>query len=286
MQKHPMLSVKEAAEALKLDERSIRERLANGTLKGEKKAVGNRDKWFVYKSALDSALEKQANQDLPISESTSAPSEAGVALSAPEGIFEEYMDAEITSRQEPSATPRGEWYTDDRDRLESIIEKVMKPLVDKVAMQASVLAEQERLIQEQKVQLRLLPDLEKRAEDERKAAELKELEAIALQKQMDAIAEEKSKALQLKEAEMQAQLQKLEAERLKADVLEGTITELQQSKANLEASLQGEIESLKTEKDAQAKAVQDQLSVLTEKLAKLEKKSWWQKFFAAPSEQE
>jgi hypothetical protein len=59
MQKHPMLSVKEAAEALKIDERSVRDRLANGTLKGEKKMVGLREKWFIYSSALNNALAKQ-----------------------------------------------------------------------------------------------------------------------------------------------------------------------------------------------------------------------------------
>ena len=59
MQKHPMLSVKEAAEALKIDERSVRDRLTNGTLKGEKKMVGLREKWYVYSSAIQSALAKQ-----------------------------------------------------------------------------------------------------------------------------------------------------------------------------------------------------------------------------------
>jgi hypothetical protein len=49
MQKHPMLSVKEAAEALRIDERSVRDRLTNGTLKGEKKMVGLREKWFIYR---------------------------------------------------------------------------------------------------------------------------------------------------------------------------------------------------------------------------------------------
>lgn len=63
MQKHPLLSVKEAAEALRLDERSVRERLTNGTLKGEKKMMGLREKWFVYKGAIDSALGKQDNLD-------------------------------------------------------------------------------------------------------------------------------------------------------------------------------------------------------------------------------
>ena len=40
-------------------------------------------------------------------------------------------------------------------------------------------------------QLRLLSDLEKRAEQERQAAELKTLESIALQKQIDEMAAEK-----------------------------------------------------------------------------------------------
>jgi len=172
-------------------------------------------------------------------------------------------------------------FGDSEAPITVLVRELTQQFAEQLSREKEVISQLQRDLADKDRQLKLLPDLEKQAEERRKEAELKELEAIALQKQLDAIAEEKSKALQHKEAEMQMQLQKLEDERLKADALENTITELQQSKANLEASLQGEIESLKIEKDAQAKAVQDQLSVLTEKLAKLEKKSWWQKWFTA-----
>jgi hypothetical protein len=52
MQKHPMLSVKEAAEALRIDERSVRDRLRTVRSRVKRSMVGLREKWFVYASAI------------------------------------------------------------------------------------------------------------------------------------------------------------------------------------------------------------------------------------------
>lgn len=76
--------------------------------------------------------------------------------------------------------------------------------------QAALVAQQEKVIEEQKIQLRLLPDIQHRAEQEAeaaKAAELKLHEAAALQKQADMVAEQKARELAEKEAKM-AELQK------------------------------------------------------------------------------
>ena len=64
-----------------------------------------------------------------------------------------------------------------------------------------MLTKQEIEIEDLKV--KLLPDLQKRAEEERKAAELKELEIVALQKQIDAIQEtaDSSNTFAIKELE-------------------------------------------------------------------------------------
>lgn len=239
MQKHPMLSVKEAAEALKIDERSVRDRLANGTLKGEKKMVGLREKWFIYSSALNNALAKQDDigagidvvqnsvtvQDRGESDIVDASTvtlqerSRSSALHAVAGLDPyEAVDAtygvldEVTPREAEAPIIRGEWHTDGKGNLESLVETFMKPLVEKVATQeralanqAAVVAAQQKEIEEQKVQLRLLPDLQRRAQEEAeaaKAAELKLHEAAALQKQADMIAERKTRELADKEAEM------------------------------------------------------------------------------------
>ena len=304
MQKHPMLSVKEAAEALKIDERSVRDRLANGTLKGEKKQVGLRDKWFVYASAINSALAKQGDMNFignsmsvqegnsrNIVDTTSIPvSEVQETVDATYG---ELDDITVNERSTPS---RGDWHPETKANLESLVETFMKPLVEKVATQeralleqAALVAQQEKVIEEQKLQLRLLPDLQRRAEQEAEAAkkaELKLHEAAALKKQLDLIAETKALELQAKEAElakMQSEISTLEEERGKAAQLAQQINELQQAKSQLEITFQDEIDRLKTEKDNQAKAVQDQLLVLTQKLEKLDK-PWWKKLFAHEDE--
>ncbi len=47
------MSVKEAAAFLGVDERAIKDSLIQGRLKGKKRSVGWREKWFVYKSSLE-----------------------------------------------------------------------------------------------------------------------------------------------------------------------------------------------------------------------------------------
>lgn len=304
MQKHPMLSVKEAAEALKIDERSVRDRLANGTLKGEKKQVGLRDKWFVYASAINSALAKQGDMNfignsMTVQEGNSRNIVDTTSISVSEvqetvdATYGELDDITVNERSTPS---RGDWHPETKANLESLVETFMKPLVEKVATQeralleqAALVAQQEKVIEEQKLQLRLLPDLQRRAEQEAEAAkkaELKLHEAAALKKQLDLIAETKALELQAKEAElakMQSEISALEEERGKAAQLAQQINELQQAKSQLEITFQDEIDRLKTEKDNQAKAVQDQLLVLTQKLEKLDK-PWWKKLFSSPQE--
>ena len=179
MQKRRMLSVKEAAAILGLDERSVRERLINGQLKGEKKQIGLREKWFVNGAALDNIVSKQEIEQLyardPIAETEDAEFvDATLGASAP------------VDEGEPP-TDRAEWYSEEFAKLELIAEKITKPLVEKVALLVEVNAEKDRLISEQNIKLRLLPDLEKQASDERKAAQQHALESIALKKQIEAL---------------------------------------------------------------------------------------------------
>ncbi len=74
----------------------------------------------------------------------------------------------------------------------------MRPLVEEVKAQTLAIAESDRIIEEQSRQLRLLPDFQRqaeeepqRAEEQRKAAELRALEIEALNKQVAAIEEQK-----------------------------------------------------------------------------------------------
>ncbi len=318
MQKHPMLSVKEAAEALRIDERSVRERLANGTLKGEKKQVGLRDKWFVYASAISSALAKQdgnfIGNSVTVQDARPNSVEATTVFVAEE---QETIDAtygdldDVTASQSSPAPSRGDWRPENKANLESLVETFMKPLVDKVASQeralmeqAAVLANQEKAIEEQKRQLRLLPDLEKQAEERRKEAETKELEAIALAKQIEAMkaqAEEKAAHLarltQLETETLPSLERQLEQERLQKEkdlaeaaakliALENAKLEAEETRRKLEESLQAEIARLRDEKEEQSRAIEQKFDSLSQELKQLQKPraSWWKKLLGAPGE--
>lgn len=282
MQKHPMLSVKEAAEALRIDERSVRDRLTNGTLKGEKKMVGLREKWFIYSGAVQSALAKQDDLgDMAFAKNPESVYEQSAVhtVDATSVTVHEREDAPAQSYRSPEhqevedatygdlddVTPRsareplrGEWRAEGQSNLQSLADAFMKPLLDKVAAQeralveqASLLQAQQKEIEEQKIQLRLLPNLEKLARDEAeaaKAAELKLHEAAALKKQAELLAENTAKELAWKET--------------------------------LLIETEAEIKTLKTEKEEQAKAVQEQLLVLTQRLEKLDK-PWWKRIIGA-----
>ncbi len=84
MQGSSQLTVKQVATALGIDERSVREKLQLGTLKGNKKTVGQKDQWFVHQRDLDAELARRGispiNQTPQVAGQYSVPSE----LSAPQ----------------------------------------------------------------------------------------------------------------------------------------------------------------------------------------------------------
>jgi septal ring factor EnvC (AmiA/AmiB activator) len=179
MQKHPLLTVKQAAELLRLDERSVRERLINGQLKGEKKSVGLREKWFVFSGSVQQALEKQQGGFVgdPI----------GLTDVSVEG---ETVDATFADAGEPPAAADDsdeDWVEANRARVKLLAEELVKPMMEKLEAQTEVIVEQRRQIAEQERQLRLLPDLQRQSEERAKEAELKHVEAEALKKQVQAL---------------------------------------------------------------------------------------------------
>lgn len=224
-----MLSVKEAAAMLGCDERWIRERLNQGQLKGEKKTIGMKEKWFVYKGEIDAALARKGfNHPTPAPQINFEP------------LIDEPVDAESFETSDADNQNVREWLGVERETMRMLAEEMVKPLLETIKEQTAFLGEKERIIQEKDRQLRLLPDLQKQAEAERKAAESKALEVEALKKQIAAVEEQRQVA------EQQTAL-------------------------------------LKSEKEAEAKAVQEQLAALALQLQELQKpkQSWWQKWFTA-----
>ena len=173
MQKPPLLSVKEAAEMLKLDERSVRERLINGQLKGEKRSIGLREKWFVYSGSLEAAMGKQnsfAGDPIGLTEVT-----------IDRNDFTEEYDSEI-EEQVPNSEEN--WIESNRDKVKLLAEEIVKPMLEKLDAQSEVIFEQRKTIQDQERQLRLLPDLQKQASNRAQELDLKHVENEALKKQV------------------------------------------------------------------------------------------------------
>lgn len=87
-----MLTVKQVANALGIDERSVREKLALGTLKGTKKTIGQRDQWFVHQRDLDAELARRGqspiNNALQTPEQSSMPPEATTPPAIPTTFYQ------------------------------------------------------------------------------------------------------------------------------------------------------------------------------------------------------
>ena len=177
------ISVKEAASALRITPRAVTYRLEKGQLKGtlNKNEFGVPE-WRIYPNKeIMAGLNNQ-----PDSATT------GPINFEPEDVVEaesvESPEAKAGQGNEPRFT----------SEFQAIVEQCVRPLVDEVKAQALALAEKDRIIEEQNRQLRLLPDFQKRAEDERelaekerREAELRALEVEALNKQIAAIEAEK-----------------------------------------------------------------------------------------------
>lgn len=299
MYKHPMLSVKEAAAALGCDERWIREKLNQGQLKGEKKNIGMKEKWFVYKGEIDAALARkgppgsqEAAPNLPAfsldpaqtnfaPQSEPAPYAGGIpsqAVQVPPPILPQQQNQLVETQPKPQALQEddsSEVVDAELDvearRLELIAEKLIKPLTeqlnlrDKELQQASYrLGYLEGKMEDQEEQIKLLPDYQSRAEE----GERLKIEA----EQAKLRAAELEKISEIREHEMEAlrkQVAAVEAERQAAE----------EAKAKAEALAQ-ELEVIKATKEAEAKASQEQLAALTSTMEQL-KKPWWKKMLSS-----
>lgn len=231
------VTVKEAADALGLTTRAITSRLAKGDLKGTQKtnAYGVKE-WRIYPTK-EIASKLKLDQDSDVAENDFPPLEEPIDA---ETIFEEVQESEHQT-----------WVEEERSRMRLLAEEMMKPLLDTIRSQ-------EQQLQEQGRQLKLLPDFQKQAEDERQAAHLKAVEAAALEKQVEALKQKNEEAEKAKE---------------QVATLEQTLEEQERSK-------NAEIEALKAEKEAQLKAVEEQIATLSQTVQDL-KKPWWQKMFGS-----
>ncbi len=208
------ISVREAASALGITVRAVTYRLEKGQLKGSlsKNEITGVPEWRIYpnKQVLE-GLKK--NQSTTVESSNFAPAE-------------DTIDAVTIETNDQVEETIQENHTQEVPvQFKALIDECVRPLVEEIKQQTRLLIEKENVIQEQSRQIRLLPDLEKRAEDEKKraeeerqAAQLRAFEIETLKKQINALEEEKSK-LQLKVAE-EAVWPPHELQQLKSEIAE------------------------------------------------------------------
>jgi hypothetical protein len=239
IQKNPMVTVAEAAAALGIDERTVREKLSKEEWKGEKRLIGMKEKWFMYRGELDRQVER-----LRIARPQERISTQGI-----ETVFEA-EDATEAQTIDAQAVEVGNSHR-TTENISIAIDEVLSKLAEQFSKQLhaekEVIFALQKELEDKDRRLKLLPDLEKQAEEQRKSAELKELESEALRKQIAAMQDEQQQA---EEAKRQA-------------------TE--------------EIARLREEKEAQAAAIQEELRALSATVEELKrpKPSWWKRMFSA-----
>lgn len=291
------LSVKQVAEALGVGTRAIIKRLDKKQLKGTRRVnkFGTEEWWIYPNNEIKAALEKAGRIDIlgPQESYTDADIvELDEELIAP--------DEDEPGEDEPESIPLnpGGWTNEVRSSTQDMAEGVWNNIIGRFLGE---LKERDQLIGEMRGeladkdrQLKLLPDFQKEAEHRRQEAENKELEAIALAKQIEAMKQlDQENVLKVErlaklEAETLPTLQRhLEQERQEKErtaaealtqivALETSKREAEEARTKLEESLLLEIARLKEDKEEQSKAVQDKFLALTEKLDKLDK-PWWKK---------
>lgn len=297
------VTVREVAQALNLTKRAIMYRLESGKLKGIRvKNDFGIEEWRIYPTKeIVEALNRMASKN-PTEEPETYIDHS--SIEAQEIGIEEY---------EETAESSFSGVRSDRERIRLLAEELVTPLLEKIDSQTRLLIRQEIEIEDLKI--KLLPDLEKKAEEERKAAELKELEIVALQKQIEALREsadnnsagtiedlenkissleqnvlpELQKQLETERktkiaevAKLQNEVEKLAQQAVESELIREKATELENQVPQLLEKLDKQSEekaALEEEIERLKKENENHIASSKTELLKKNEKSWWKGFF-------
>lgn len=251
-QKYPMLTVKEAAEALGVDPRTIREKLSNGQLKGEKRLLGLKEKWYVNRGDVDSLIQEQRLRGVENHKGR-------VDTEDLNEFFDDDEDAIDVSPVEPGRASQA----NGTEQIEAVVRAMTRQFSEELEKSKVVLVQLKAELEDKERQIRLLPDLEKRAEEERKTREAKEFELSALRKELDAVNTKRAEA----ENELRTQLDAIEE--LKSETAEARLKREELEEASRKAQ---------EEREMREKEVTEQLTAVQAQLEKLQQ-PWWKKWF-------
>ncbi len=200
--------LQEASTATELSEKTLRRNIKKGVLKARKGKAVNAKIQVLITPDLLGKLQDPAQEDM---EDDACLDNVQIEEFTVEDMSESSDEGSV--RQQDFSPEKQTNAVPDMEAMKAFISELMNPLVKRVEEQAIVLQEQERTIAEQKTQLRLLPDLQTKEENERKARELAELELVALKKQIDALQKEKEElgTTAQKAAELEKEIEILKA---------------------------------------------------------------------------
>jgi sirohydrochlorin ferrochelatase len=295
MPKDKLVAIKDAAHAAGVDEETLRQELEKGLLKGEKKNNWFWDEWYVSSSEMDQLKERKKNRfrrthrvnsaaasQRVDSEKGGAGSTSGGSAGAESAVDNAMEDSDLSAVErleqsssiavtalatllEPELTQSsaeqeketGNWRLEYREVIKRVAEEIMRPLLERLELQAEALREKDMLIRDQTQQLRLLPDYAKRDEEQRLALEAKELEAQAL------------------EADI---AQQREAAARDLDNLEITWRERLDEEEAAKQATEEQLESLRQEREVESRELHMRLSEMQQEIEEL-RKPWWKKVF-------
>jgi hypothetical protein len=186
--------LQEASEALSLHEKTLRRNIKRGTLKARQgKAVNAKIQVFITQDFLNTESKDSGHED---TEEDTILDDVQIEEYIVEDVTGEQADAgkSIEAEQDFSPEPSAHVLSTNMDAVKGLVNELMTPLVKRIEEQTIALNEQtktirdqETVITDQKIQLRLLPDLKAREEAERQARELAVHETEALKKQIEAL---------------------------------------------------------------------------------------------------
>lgn len=222
------LTVKEAAQALGVSVRTVQHRLNTGELKG--KRTPNQygvSEWRVWpnKEIMERLSPGKTFEEIDFS----APQEEFQGGDSSAVIDAEAVESRKDELDEPS--------------LRTIVRELTQQFSEQLSREKLIVAQLQRDLEDKDRQLKLLPDFQKQAEDQRKEVELKELEAIALRKQVEALKNE--------EEAKQAEIVRLA--RLDAEVVPSLAAQNEAKEAEV-TKLQSDLEKARQEKEATEEA--------------------------------
>jgi chromosome segregation ATPase len=315
------LSVKQVAECLGVSPRAVLKRLSNDQLKGTRRPnkFGVEEWWIYPNKEIRAALEAAGKTDILIGEEVSSDTDAEIVEAYTEDFSPEQTAADNEQADMSEARPGSA-----KDAANGVAEELWNNIIGKFVVQLQerdqLIGEMRGEIAEKDRQLKLLPDLQKRAETERKEAELRALESEALKKQISALQEqvehsipqevekrlqeEKAakelelltlqSALEIERADKEAELSKLRAQievieeykksaeeaKARLDELQKAVEERNQKDDSEKAAALEEVRRLQEEKANETAAIRDELAALSKKLEKPEQISFWKRWFS------